>query len=113
VHNKNLINTLLFHLIMVQRTGGFRRKTRRKLSKKTRQKGKLSLSKYFQEFKKGEKVLLKAEPSIQKGMYFPRFHGKHGIIKAKQGNCYYVQIKDGRKAKDILVHPIHIRKCQT
>ena len=61
---------------MVTRIGSFRRKTRSKLSKKAKTKGKISLSSYFQSFKQGDKVALKAEPAVQKGMYFPRQYGK-------------------------------------
>lgn len=96
---------------MAKRIGGFRRKTRNKLKKSLRDKGKISINKYFQEFKIGEKVLLKAEPAIQKGMYFPRFHSKTGLVKGKKGSCYEIIIKDGGKAKMLIVHPIHLQKA--
>ncbi len=95
---------------MAQRIGGFRRKTRYKLKKDYRDKGKISISRYFQEFKIGDKVVLKAEPSIHKGMYHPRFHGKTGTIKSKQGKCYQVLINDHNKEKTLIIHPIHLRK---
>ena len=95
---------------MVKRIGANRRKTRHKLSKNIRQRGKLSLTRFFQNFKEGEKVCLKAEPSVQKGSYFPRFHGKTGIIKGKTGRCYNVLIKDFKKQKTLIVHPVHLRK---
>ena len=95
---------------MVSRIGGFRRKTRHKLSKNIRRQGKISLKKYLQEFTEGERCVLKAEPAVQKGMYFPRFHGKSGIVKAKRGACYEVTIKDGKLAKTIVVHPVHLLK---
>ena len=95
---------------MTKRVGGFRRKTRNKLKKNIRYKGKISVTKFLQEFKKGDKVHLYAEPAIQKGMYFPRFHGKPGIIKDKQGKCYKVLIKDGGKEKILIVHPVHLKK---
>ena len=95
---------------MVQRIGGFRRKTRSKLRKNIRDKGKISLKKYFQEFKIDDKVSLKAEPAVQKGMYFPRFHGKAGVIKAKKGNCYEVNINDSGKQKTLIIHPVHLKK---
>lgn len=95
---------------MVTRKGGFRRKTRFKLQKSINDKGKLSLTRYFQKFEAGDKCLLKAEPSVQKGMYFPRFHGKNGIIKGQKGNCYNVIIKDGNKQKVLIVHPVHLKK---
>lgn len=97
---------------MVQRTGGFRRKTRKKLKKPLRRKGKISTTRYLQEFRQGDKVVLKAEPAIQKGMYFPRFHGKRGTIKGKKGKSYIVVIKDGKKEKELIVHPIHLLKVQ-
>ncbi len=96
---------------MSKRIGGFRRKTRNKLKKSLRDKGKININKYFQEFKIGEKVVLKAEPAIQKGMYFPRFHSKTGLIKGKKGSCYEIIIKDGGKAKMLIVHPIHLQKA--
>lgn len=95
---------------MTKRLGGFRRKTRNKLKKNIRKKGKISLSNYFQTLNTGDKVLLKAEPAVQKGMYYPRFHGKIGTVKGKTKSCYKVEIKDGNKLKTLIVHPVHLRK---
>tara|TARA_Y100000310_G_C20525452_1_gene735780 strand:- start:466 stop:756 length:291 start_codon:yes stop_codon:yes gene_type:complete len=95
---------------MVQRKGGFRRKTRSKLSKSPKEKGRVNINAFFQEFKAGEKVCFKADPSYQKAMYFPRFHGKAGIIKSKEGSCYQVAFKDKNKQKIAVVHPIHLKK---
>ncbi len=94
----------------MQRVGGSRRKSRSKLRKNVKARGKVPIRKYLQEFNEGEKVCLVAEPAVQKGMYHARFHGKHGIIGKKQGTNYYVKIKDGNKEKRILVHPIHLKK---
>ena len=95
---------------MVQRIGGMRRKTRQKLSKHARTKGKISIRNTLQTFSNDEFVLLKAEPAVQHGMYYPRFHGKQGIIKGQQGNCYKVEILDGNNKKTLIVHPVHLRK---
>ena len=95
---------------MTKRLGGFRRKTRDKLKKNVRERGKLSLSRYFQKFKENEVVLLKAEPSIQRGMYFPRYHGKSGTVIGMKGKCYQVRVQDGGKQKIFVVHPVHLRK---
>ena len=94
---------------MVERRGGFRRKTRHKLRRNKFLRGKLSLRRYFQSFEPGNKVVLSAESNVQKGMYFPRFHGKIGIIKGKKGSCYQISIKDGGKEKTLVVHPVHLR----
>jgi len=95
---------------MVMRIGGMRRKTRYKLKKELRQKGKLSLRRYFQAFETGDKVYLSAEPAVQKGMYHPRFFGKAGTVCGKRGNCYQVAITDGDKDKTLLVHPVHLKR---
>lgn len=95
---------------MVMRIGGGRRKSRHKLLKKAKEKGKISLKNYLQTFNEGDKVLLKAEPSIQKGMYHLRFHGKAGTIKGRKGECYLVKIYDKTKPKELIVHPIHLRR---
>ncbi len=95
---------------MVQRIGGIRRKTRNKLKKAIRNKGKISITRYFQKFNKGDKVILCAEPAVQKGMYHPRFHGKPAIVKSMKGRCYTVDIMDGRKRKELIVHPVHLKR---
>lgn len=94
---------------MVKRIGTARRKTRNILRKSPKNRGKLSLTKYFATFEDGQKVVLKAEPSVIKGMYFPRFHGKIGVIDGMKGKCYNVKIKDGNKPKVVTVHPVHLK----
>lgn len=94
----------------MQKIGGFRRKTRHKLHKAIRSKGKISITRYFQKFNDGDKVVLKAEPAVQKGMCHPRFHGKTGIVSGQTGACYHVDIKDGGKQKVMVVHPIHLMR---
>ncbi|MBS3117601.1 50S ribosomal protein L21e [Candidatus Woesearchaeota archaeon] len=95
---------------MAKRVGGFRRKTRSKLRKNVAEKGKLSIGRYLQQFNEGEMVYLNAEPAVQKGMYFPRFHAKAGTILKKQGACYHVAIKDGKKQKTFIIHPVHLKR---
>jgi len=95
---------------MAKRVGGFRRKTRSKLKKSVRDRGKIVIKNYFQDFKPGDRVLLKAEPAFQKAMYFPRFHARSGIVEGKRGRCYEIVIRDGDKRKLLIVHPVHLRK---
>jgi large subunit ribosomal protein L21e len=98
---------------MVKRTGGMRRKTRQILQKHVKQKGKISITKFLNEFKDGEKVVLKAEPAyVGNGMYHPMFHGKAGVIKGKKGFCYEVEIKDGSIKKKLIVHAVHLKKME-
>jgi len=95
---------------MVTRIGGSRRKTRSKLSKDKRQKGKISIASYFKSFKIGDKVGLSAEPAVQKGMYLAKHYGKIGQVKGKKGECYEVTIRDQNKQKTLIVHPVHLKK---
>jgi len=95
---------------MVKRVGGFRRKTRHKLKKNVRTKGKISLTRFFQKLKADDKVVLSAEPAYQKGMYFPRFHGKSAKVIRQVGTCYEVEMNDHKKSKTLIVHPIHLKK---
>lgn len=107
---ESFLNTLKFLASMVTRIGGFRRKTRSKFRKNISSRGKLSLTRFLQVFNPKDKVVLKAEPAYQRGLYFPRFHGKNGIVEGMQGNCCKVAIKDGNKEKLVLVHPVHLKK---
>lgn len=96
---------------MVTRIGTKQRKTRHKFTKKLREKGKIPLSEYFKELTQGDKVNLKINGSIQKGRFFPRFHGLTGTVTGKKkGECYEVIIKDGGKQKMLFIHPIHLKK---
>ena len=92
----------------MKRIGGNRRKSRYKMKKSISEKGKLHISKFLQKFEEGDKVVLKAYPSYQKGIFFLRFFGKIGEIIGNQGNCYKVRIKDGNKLKVCIVHPVHL-----
>ena len=95
----------------MKRTGGFRRKSRYKMGVSVSDKGKLHLKRFLQTFEEGEKVLLKAYPSYQKGLFCLRFHGKVGDIVGTQGECYQVKIKDGGKQKICVVHPVHLLRA--
>jgi large subunit ribosomal protein L21e len=97
---------------MVKRIGSRRRKTRHKLRKKKSDRGKLGISSFIKELKQGDKVVLKAEPSYHKGMYFHRFHGKTAVVKAKKGSCYEVSVRDGGKQKTLIVHPVHLKRVK-
>ena len=96
---------------MVKRIGGLRRKTRYKFRKEKRRRGKISLTRYFQSFNAGDRVCLGVEPSVQKGMYYPRFMGKAGIVRGKRGRCYEVLINDLGKEKTLIVHPVHLKRA--
>jgi len=95
---------------MVTRIGSFNRKSRNKLTKHIRRRGKISTTKYMQSFEDGNKVKFKLEPALKSGMYNLRFHSKVGVVKGRQGACYKVIIKDGSKNKMLKVHPVHLER---
>lgn len=97
---------------MVSVTGGYRRKTRHKLRKKPRDRGKISASRLFQEFKVGERVRISHEPAIHKGMPHPRYKNVVGTIVEKRGNAFVVDIKDGKKTKQLISNPVHLVKLE-
>ena len=79
--------------------------------KKVRTRGKLQLSRYFQEFVKGDKVAVVREPAVQ--FHFPkRLQGSTGIIEHKRGKSYVIKIKDQNKEKTHIIEPIHLKKIK-
>lgn len=79
--------------------------------KSKREHGKVKLSKYFQEFKKGERVAVKRELSVQPK--FPKqIQGRSGVVSGRRGNSYLVKIKDINKEKLYIIHPVHLKKLK-
>jgi len=93
---------------MGRRAKGFRHKTRALLSQKPRERGKLGLSKILHSYVAGEKVVVKIDPSVHKGMPHRRFHGKVGVIVNKRGRSYVVSVTQGDALKEIIVRPEHL-----
>ena len=98
---------------MAVRIGGLKRKSRYKLKKERREKGKISVSRFMQSFEEGQKVHLGIEPSLHKGMYNLRFIGKTGIIKGVRGKCYEVAISDKGKDKLLIIHPSNLKTVRS
>ena len=94
---------------MVSNKGGSKRKARYKLRKEIRQRGKMSITRFVQSFKEGQKVHLILESSMHKGEFHTQYFGKTGTIKAMRGKCYEVIINDGNKEKMLIVHPVHLK----
>ena len=94
---------------MVDRKGkGKRRKSRDKLSKYVRERGKIKIRKWLQDFKTGDYVHIKIDPSVHIGVPSHKFYGRTGMVVGKRGDCYEVKVVDGNKEKIIIVHPVHL-----
>ena len=92
---------------------GYRHRTRQLLRKKAREKGKLGLSRILRIYQPGERVLIKLDPSIHKGMPHRRYHGKIGIVENKRGQAYVVNVTQGKAIKTIIVRPEHLQPFNT
>ncbi|MGB9675041.1 MAG: 50S ribosomal protein L21e [Candidatus Nanoarchaeia archaeon] len=97
---------------MVKRAGTFRSRTRYKLRKPPRDRGKVKVTSVLQTFEPGEKVIIHIEPSVHKGMPHPKFKGRHGIILEKVGNGYKVAVRDGGSQKILTVRSVHLLKAK-
>jgi ribosomal protein L21E len=95
---------------MSKRLGGARRRTRRTFKKDARTNGKVNISKFFQDFKKGDKVCLQFESSVMAGRYFHRYHGNLGTINQKRGDCYEVIIRVSKNDRKLFIHPVHLQR---
>ena len=79
--------------------------------KDVRTRGKLQLSRYFQNLEKGDSVAIVKERAMQSN--FPlRLQGRTGIVEGKRGKAYIVKIKDQNKEKKFIIEPIHLKKIK-
>ncbi|MFB0566976.1 MAG: 50S ribosomal protein L21e [Candidatus Bathyarchaeia archaeon] len=92
----------------MRKSKGYRHKTRALLKRKPREKGKTGLSKILRKYTSGEKVVVKIDPSIHKGMPHRRYHGRIGVIAKKRGQAYIVNVTQGDAEKQIIVRPEHL-----
>lgn len=95
---------------MSKRKGGYRHKSRTKLTKHHRSTGKISLTKFLAKYAVGDKVILRAESAYHKGMFHQRFYGRTGTVVGIRGRCCEVNICDGSKHKTLIVHPVHLTR---
>lgn len=80
--------------------------------KKVRMRGKLKLSRWFQELNVGDRVSILRETSVQPK--FPkRLQGRTGVVENKKGKVYIIKILDQNKEKRFLIEPIHLKKITT
>jgi large subunit ribosomal protein L21e len=68
----------------------------------------MRLSKLLQEYRPGNRVVIKIDSSVHKGMPHKRFHGKIGTILNKRGRSYVVSVSQGEAVKEIIVRPEHL-----
>lgn len=97
---------------MAKMSHGPRSGSRRKMTKKIKEKGMPTVNRMLQSFEVGDLAAITIEPAIHKGMPHHGFHGYTGRISGKQGDCYLVSIKVGSVEKNILASPVHLKKIE-
>ncbi|MBI5148300.1 hypothetical protein HZA33_01320 [Candidatus Pacearchaeota archaeon] len=80
--------------------------------KRIREKGKLALSRYFQELKQGDKVAFIKDLSRASNFHL-RMQGRTGTVLGKIKNHYLIGIKVGHKLKKAIVEASHLKKLKT
>jgi len=93
----------------MKKSKGYRAGTRHLLKKKPRERGKLSLTNLLYQYELGNRVVIKIEPSVHKGMPHKRYHGKVGTVIDKRGRSYIVSVTQGNAVKEIIIRPEHLR----
>jgi ribosomal protein L21E len=81
-------------------------------NKNIRSRGKMSLTKYFQEFKEGDSVAIVRDLTVQRPGFPSRIQGRTGVVAGKRGESYVVLIKDFIREKVNIVKPIHLKKIE-
>ncbi|MFQ5975622.1 MAG: 50S ribosomal protein L21e [Candidatus Hydrothermarchaeales archaeon] len=94
----------------MERSRGFKSRTRKKLQRRVREKGVLPVTKLVQKFETGDRVHIKIEPSVQKGQPHPKFHGKTGKVIEKRGRSYLIEVYDKNAKKILISKPVHLKK---
>ena len=79
--------------------------------KRISEKGKIRLSKVFQEFQPGDKVALVRNLSM-KGKFPKQFQGRTGIVEGKMGRSFVVKFLNGKFYKKLVIRPIHLKKLK-
>lgn len=87
---------------------GFRRKSKHVLMKKPRERGLQPLGRLLHEYGEGEKVVVKIDSAIHKGMPHARYQGRVATVAEKRGRAYVVKMQEGGKVRDLIILPEHM-----
>ncbi len=79
--------------------------------KQIRTRGKIPLSRYFQNLKEGDLVAVIKEPSV-KSSFPDRLQGRTGKVIEPRGKAYVVKIMENTKEKKFIIEPIHLKKIK-
>lgn len=94
---------------MAVRSKGLRSKSRQILRRSPRERGRPPVTHALREFADGSRVAVKINPSVHGGMPHIRFQGATGTVVGRQGESFRVHITVGRKRKELVVRPEHLK----
>ena len=92
----------------MRRSKGYRSKTRALFRKPPRERGKVGLSRLLRTFSPGDKVRIRIDSSVHKGMPHRRYHGRVGIVKERRGRSYVIEVGEGRQTRTLIARPEHL-----
>jgi large subunit ribosomal protein L21e len=93
---------------LVRRSKGYRSRTRTLFRKESRERGKVGLSRLLRTYNLGDKVKIRIDSSVHKGMPHRRYHGRVGIIKGRRGRSYVIEVAEGKQTRTLIARPEHI-----
>jgi large subunit ribosomal protein L21e len=93
---------------LVRRSKGYRSGTRTLFRKKSRERGKVGLSRLLRTYNPGDKVKIRIDSSVHKGMPHRRYQGRVGIIKGRRGRSYVIEVAEGKQTRTLIARPEHI-----
>jgi len=88
---------------------GIRRKSRKALTKKVRERGRLPLSRLLANYEEGEKVVIDIDPAIHKAMPHKRYQGRVATVVGRRGKAYILEIPQRKTVKTIITTAHHLR----
>jgi len=96
---------------MVKASKGIMQGTRQKFRRGPRKRGLSPITRSFQSFETGQRVVIVIDSSVQKGWPHHRFHGMTGTVVGTQGRAYLVDVRFGGKIKKAVVLPEHLHRA--
>jgi large subunit ribosomal protein L21e len=93
---------------LVRRSKGYRSKTRTLFRKQPRERGKVGLSRLLRTYNPGDKVKIRIDSSVHKGMPHRRYHGRVGIVRGRRGRSYVIEVTEGKQTHTLIARPEHI-----
>ncbi len=81
------------------------------MKKRVEEKGMRPPTYLLHDYKIGDKVLIKINPTYHKGMPHSRYHGKIATVTGSRGRAYILKVRNMDKVKDIIVRPEHMVPC--